>query len=182
MVEVAAMCDVNIICLQETWSEFLTTLSSNCFMWSTYRIPHLNVDCFHQVYCKSHTKLLDSPLLQPCLLLFAHVKKHHGQNLLNQLKKETPHASAKRWVSENYKSDCFDFLQVLKTLHFSYQLAKKYNMVIVSPILEREKLHNTIWNTAVVISNSGNVLGKTRKNHIPRIGDFNEVGVFGYIA
>ena len=28
---------------------------------------------------------------------------------------------------------------------------------------------------AVVISNNGSVLGKTRKNHIPRIGDFNEV-------
>uniref|UniRef100_A0A667WL74 Beta-ureidopropionase n=1 Tax=Myripristis murdjan TaxID=586833 RepID=A0A667WL74_9TELE len=34
--------------------------------------------------------------------------------------------------------------------------------------------HSTLWNTAVVISNSGNMLGKTRKNHIPRIGDFNE--------
>ena len=28
---------------------------------------------------------------------------------------------------------------------------------------------------AVIISNSGSVLGKTRKNHIPRVGDFNEV-------
>ena len=32
----------------------------------------------------------------------------------------------------------------------------------------------TIWNTAVVISNSGKVIGKSRKNHIPRVGDFNE--------
>uniref|UniRef100_A0A3Q3XBK5 Beta-ureidopropionase n=1 Tax=Mola mola TaxID=94237 RepID=A0A3Q3XBK5_MOLML len=55
-----------------------------------------------------------------------------------------------------------------------FQLAKKYNMVVISPILERDELHNTLWNTAVVISNSGNVLGKSRKNHIPRIGDFNE--------
>ncbi|XP_023221411.1 beta-ureidopropionase-like [Centruroides sculpturatus] len=55
------------------------------------------------------------------------------------------------------------------------QMAKKYNMVIISPILERDEVHgNTLWNTAIVISNSGNVLGKTRKNHIPRIGDFNE--------
>jgi predicted amidohydrolase len=29
--------------------------------------------------------------------------------------------------------------------------------------------------TPVVISNTGNVIGKTRKNHIPRVGDFNEV-------
>jgi hypothetical protein len=27
----------------------------------------------------------------------------------------------------------------------------------------------------VVISNSGNVIGISRKNHIPRVGDFNEV-------
>ena len=27
----------------------------------------------------------------------------------------------------------------------------------------------------VVISNSGKVIGKSRKNHIPRVGDFNEV-------
>lgn len=93
-------------------------------------------------------------------------------------------------------------------------------MVIVSPILERDVVHQEkIFNTtgtlkiilnycilgiltfvniiiiiilsisfqstllwriyfvcfAVIISNSGSVLGKTRKNHIPRVGDFNEV-------
>lgn len=54
-------------------------------------------------------------------------------------------------------------------------LAAKYNMVIVSPILERDFSDGeTIWNTCVVISNSGKVLGKSRKNHIPRVGDFNE--------
>jgi beta-ureidopropionase len=48
-------------------------------------------------------------------------------------------------------------------------------MVIVSSILERdENLEDILWNTTVVISNSGQVLGKHRKNHIPRIGDFNE--------
>ena len=51
--------------------------------------------------------------------------------------------------------------------------ALKYNMVIVSPILERDE-KDVIWNTAVVISNKGKVLGKHRKNHIPRVGDFNE--------
>lgn len=54
-------------------------------------------------------------------------------------------------------------------------LAKRYNMVIVSPILERDEAHGgTIHNTAVVISNRGNIIGKHRKNHIPRVGDFNE--------
>ncbi|KHJ99649.1 hydrolase, carbon-nitrogen family [Oesophagostomum dentatum] len=48
-------------------------------------------------------------------------------------------------------------------------------MVIVAPILERdEEKDDVIWNAAVVISNTGKVIGKSRKNHIPRVGDFNE--------
>src|SRR5690242_17085506 len=47
-------------------------------------------------------------------------------------------------------------------------------MVIVSPILERDDVREVFWNTAVVIDNYGNILGKTDKVHIPRIGDFNE--------
>ncbi len=46
-------------------------------------------------------------------------------------------------------------------------------MVIVSPILERDEAHgDVLWNTAVVISNRGNVIGITRKNHIPRGKNF----------
>ena len=42
-------------------------------------------------------------------------------------------------------------------------------MVIVSSILERDDSYGeVIWNTAVVISNHGNVIGISRKNHIPR--------------
>ncbi|GAB0093166.1 beta-ureidopropionase [Sergentomyia squamirostris] len=58
---------------------------------------------------------------------------------------------------------------------FLKNLARQHNMVIISPILERDEDHGDIlWNTAVVISNSGQVMGKHRKNHIPRVGDFNE--------
>jgi beta-ureidopropionase len=58
---------------------------------------------------------------------------------------------------------------------FLSALARKYNMVIINPVLERDAEHqDTIWNTAVVIGNNGNVIGKHRKNHIPRVGDFNE--------
>lgn len=59
---------------------------------------------------------------------------------------------------------------------FLKDLAKRYNMVIISSILERddEEHGETLWNTSVVISNSGAVMGKSRKNHIPRVGDFNE--------
>ena len=62
-----------------------------------------------------------------------------------------------------------------RSTQFLSKLAAKHNMVIVSPILERDLAHGgTIWNTAVVIGNKGNVIGKHRKNHIPRVGDFNE--------
>lgn len=54
------------------------------------------------------------------------------------------------------------------------ELAKKYNMVIVSSILEREPSKGTLHNTAVVIDNDGDILGKQVKGHIPRVGDFNE--------
>lgn len=48
-------------------------------------------------------------------------------------------------------------------------------MVIISPILERDSSHgDIIWNTAVVISSSGEYLGKQRKNHIPRASEYNE--------
>lgn len=62
-----------------------------------------------------------------------------------------------------------------ESTQFLQDLAQKYNMVIVSPILERDVKHGeTIWNTAVIIGNNGNIIGKHRKNHIPRVGDFNE--------
>lgn len=41
-------------------------------------------------------------------------------------------------------------------------------MIIISPIFERDSNHgDTLWNTAVVISERGEILGKQRKNHIP---------------
>src|SRR5690606_21214867 len=53
-------------------------------------------------------------------------------------------------------------------------LAKQYKMVVVSPILERDDTKGVVWNTAVIIDANGDILGKTHKNHIPRVGDFNE--------
>jgi len=58
---------------------------------------------------------------------------------------------------------------------FLSELAARFNMVIISPILERDEDHgDVLWNTAVVIDNKGKFLGLSRKNHIPRVGDFNE--------
>ncbi|CAB4320221.1 unnamed protein product [Prunus armeniaca] len=62
-----------------------------------------------------------------------------------------------------------------ESTRFLQDFARMYNMVIISPILERDVNHGeTLWNTAVIIGNNGNIIGKHRKNHIPRVGDFNE--------
>eukprot|EP00008_Paramoeba_atlantica_P003907 CAMPEP_0201490660 /NCGR_PEP_ID=MMETSP0151_2-20130828/26897_1 /ASSEMBLY_ACC=CAM_ASM_000257 /TAXON_ID=200890 /ORGANISM="Paramoeba atlantica, Strain 621/1 / CCAP 1560/9" /LENGTH=388 /DNA_ID=CAMNT_0047876699 /DNA_START=43 /DNA_END=1209 /DNA_ORIENTATION=+ len=62
-----------------------------------------------------------------------------------------------------------------RSVLFIREMAKKHNMVIVSHILERDDEHGeTIWNTAVVVLPDGNIAGKHRKNHIPRVNDFNE--------
>lgn len=61
------------------------------------------------------------------------------------------------------------------TTKFLMDYAKRYNMVVISPILERDEENlDILWNTAVIINNHGNYMGKSRKNHIPRVGDFNE--------
>lgn len=58
---------------------------------------------------------------------------------------------------------------------FCSALAKKHGIVLISPILERDtNRQGILWNTAVVISPTGKMIGKHRKNHIPRVGDFNE--------
>lgn len=61
------------------------------------------------------------------------------------------------------------------TTRFLQEYASRHNMVIISPILERDSTFiDTVWNTAIIIDNHGRYMGKTRKNHISRKGDFNE--------
>jgi len=53
------------------------------------------------------------------------------------------------------------------------QYAKKYNMVIIVPIYEKEQ-SGVLYNTAVVFDADGTMLGKYRKNHIPQTSGFYE--------
>lgn len=62
-----------------------------------------------------------------------------------------------------------------RTVVWAQKKAAQYGMVVVVPILERDGvMMDIVWNTAVVIGHKGNVIGKSRKFHIPRVGDFNE--------
>lgn len=51
------------------------------------------------------------------------------------------------------------------------EYAKKYQMVIVVPIYEKDGA-GILYNTAAVIDADGKYLGKYRKNHIPQTGGF----------
>lgn len=59
---------------------------------------------------------------------------------------------------------------------FLRKIAEKNKMVIISPILEND--NGTWWNTAVVIDENGNYMGKHRKNHLPSVGSFSEIGFY----
>src|SRR3954471_13658932 len=49
--------------------------------------------------------------------------------------------------------------------------AKKYNMVIIVPVYEKEQA-GVLYNTAAIIDADGTYLGKYRKNHIPHTSGF----------
>jgi beta-ureidopropionase len=51
------------------------------------------------------------------------------------------------------------------------EYAKKYNMVMIVPVYEREQA-GFLYNTAAVIDADGTYLGKYRKNHIPHTTGF----------
>ncbi len=55
-----------------------------------------------------------------------------------------------------------------QTVKVMQDLAKKYNMVIVVPIYEKEGT-GVLYNSAAVIDADGKYLGKYRKNHIPHV-------------
>jgi len=63
----------------------------------------------------------------------------------------------KKWCefAEPVDGESTEFLRIF---------ALKYNMVIISPFLERDMNHGeVIWNTAVVIGNHSNIIGIHRK-------------------
>lgn len=54
------------------------------------------------------------------------------------------------------------------TIRLMQQLAKQHAMVLVVPIFEQE-MPGVLYNTAAVIDDEGNYLGKYRKHHIPHL-------------
>ncbi|HLL52183.1 MAG TPA: nitrilase-related carbon-nitrogen hydrolase [Myxococcaceae bacterium] len=54
------------------------------------------------------------------------------------------------------------------TVSLLSEYAKRYNMVIVAPVYERE-MAGVYYNTAAVIDADGKYLGKYRKTHIPQV-------------
>jgi beta-ureidopropionase len=57
------------------------------------------------------------------------------------------------------------------TTEIMQSYARKYNMVLVVPVYEKE-MRGVFYNTAAVIDADGKYLGKYRKNHIPQVAGF----------
>lgn len=57
------------------------------------------------------------------------------------------------------------------TIERMQALSKKYDMVMIVPIYEKQQA-GFLYNTAVVIDADGSILGKYRKNHIPHTTGF----------
>lgn len=57
------------------------------------------------------------------------------------------------------------------TIRLMQEYAKKYQMVLVVPVYERE-MTGVYYNTAAVINADGSYLGKYRKTHIPQVQGF----------
>ena len=65
---------------------------------------------------------------------------------------------------------------ILKS-QFDFQKGQIWNEssnTITVEFAQDEDHGDILWNTAVVIDHTGRVMGKSRKNHIPRHGDFPE--------
>ncbi|XP_054248913.1 beta-ureidopropionase [Indicator indicator] len=114
IVEVAALCGVNIVCFQEAWTMPFAFCTREKLPWTEFA-----------------ESAEDGPTTRFC------------QEVKTQPSGKTPDSALK---SSPYQS-----------------------LISMDPVWG-----GPLWNTAVVISNSGAVLGKSRKNHIPRVGDFNE--------
>jgi len=54
------------------------------------------------------------------------------------------------------------------TIQLMRQLAKQHGMVLIVPVYEQE-MPGVLYNTAAVIDDEGNYLGKYRKHHIPHL-------------
>ena len=57
------------------------------------------------------------------------------------------------------------------TTELMQMYAKKYNMVVIVPVYEKEQA-GVLYNTAAVIDADGTYFGKYRKTHIPHTGGF----------
>lgn len=57
------------------------------------------------------------------------------------------------------------------TIRLMQEYARKYQMVIIAPVYERE-MAGVYYNTAAVIDADGSYLGKYRKTHIPQVQGF----------
>ncbi|CAC5365627.1 UPB1 [Mytilus coruscus] len=187
IIEVASLCGVNVICLQEAWTMPFAFCTREKHPWCEFAESAEDgaTTKMLQELAKKYNMVIVSPILER--------DADHGDILANTaantagkynmvivspiLERDADHGDILANTAGKYNMVIVSPILERDADHGDIlaNTAGKYNMVIVSPILERDADHGDILaNTAVVISNTGQYLGKSRKNHIPRVGDFNE--------
>jgi beta-ureidopropionase len=155
MIETAAAMGVNIICMQEAWTMPFAFCTREKQPWLEFaespqhgRTTKSGIKKIKKIILNGFKKKANSGELQ--------VSSAAGQDVPHGHR--VAHLGARRRPPGNHRARehcCFFFAEI----HISSSTPMK----------------DTIHNTAVVIDADGSYLGKHRKNHIPRVGDFNEV-------
>jgi beta-ureidopropionase len=81
------------------------------------------------------------------------------------------------YVAHTQRESYFDLAETVPgpTINRLSNLAKKLKISIIAPIFEVDsEVPGTYYNTAAVISDSGEVVGKYRKTHLPQLNGYQE--------
>ena len=122
-------------------------------------------------------------LSQPCRLPFARAKRIRGRSLLSRPRQASQQSFCKksaRILGCKFKSTFLHFRSPPTTSWSSYlpflsvtrSTKTRSTTLLVLASFPLSRIFHVF--AAVVIDADGSFLGKHRKNHIPRVGDFNE--------
>jgi len=174
---------------QSVWSAILATaeLLVTVF-WSikVLLVPTKIQISSHSSFCFCFSlKVLNFWEIQPQSLLIINRKWHtpfqlnYKSSILDDLEGHWQSVWLAILATAELLVSIFWSIKVLNVLNFwdliTATIKKFFEIVILVIIIICVMMLMSVYVVAVVISNSGSVIGKSRKNHIPRVGDFNEV-------
>lgn len=84
------------------------------------------------------------------------------------------------WILSEYSQKNYIFAEKIpgESTRPFISLAKKYKITFICPIIEEGDIDGIFYNTAVIISDTGKIIGKYRKVHLSQIDGWNEKQYF----